>query len=65
MRGRHTERSRLTESPSHRLAAATAPFDKGAGRTLCAPTNGADRVGRDDLGAPYLPPGGKVARRAG
>ena len=24
------------------------------GRTIC--------VGRDDLGAPYLPPGGKVAR---
>ena len=38
MRGRHTERSRSIESPSHRLTAATAPFHKGAGRTLCAPT---------------------------
>ena len=38
MRGRREGRLLSTESPSHRLAAATAPFDKEAGRTLCAPT---------------------------
>ena len=36
MRGRHTGRFQSTESPSHRLAAATAPFHKGAGRVWCA-----------------------------
>ena len=51
MMGRRAGRLLSTESPSHRLAAATAPFHKGAGRTMCAPT-------RRQAGRPLIRPCG-------